>query len=143
MRRISIFFPLKSGQQTDDLAFDLNNDNVVDDSDRLVWVKDLMNTWVGDANLDLEFNSGDLIDVLAQGQYEDQVAGNSNWSSGDWDGDGDFTTSDLVAALADGGYELGPRAAVAAVPEPASSAVWIPLVIAGLSVRLRSRRVSR
>ena len=53
------------------------------------------------------------------------------------DGNGDFTTTDFVTALAGGGYEQGPRAAVAAVPEP--STAWL-LVIGLLSCRLRHPR---
>jgi hypothetical protein len=62
----------------------------------------------GDANRDGEFNSSDLIEVVAAGQYEDSIPGNSVWVTGDWDGDGDFTTSDLVAAMQAGDYEEGP-----------------------------------
>ena len=100
--------------------FDMNSDSVVDQQDQYVWVKDLKRTWFGDANLDMEFNSNDLVSVLAAGEYEDSIAGNSSWATGDWDGDGDATSSDLITALADGGYEQGPRAVANAVPEPAS-----------------------
>jgi hypothetical protein len=101
-----------------DLAFDLNADNAVTVDDLTVWVKDLKNTWIGDANLDQQFNTADLVAVLSGGEYEDSTAGNSVWSTGDWNADGEFNSSDLVAALADGGYEAGPRAAAQAVPEP-------------------------
>jgi hypothetical protein len=105
-----------------DLRFDSNYDGAVDSLDLTAWVEHLAHTWYGDANLDGEFNSTDLVAVLAAGQYEDGLAGNSGWATGDFDGDGDFTSSDLVTALADGGYEQGPRAARAAVPEPSSVA---------------------
>jgi hypothetical protein len=104
-----------------DPKFDVNVDSAVDSTDRQVWVEQLKQTYFGDSNLDGEFNSQDLIEVLAAGQYEDDVAGNSGWAEGDWNGDADFTTTDFVDALAGGGYEAGPRAAVrggAAVPEP-------------------------
>jgi hypothetical protein len=104
--------------------YDLNGDSLVNDGDITVWVKDLFNSWIGDANLDGEFNSSDLVTVLATGTYEADV--NAVWTSGDFNGDGRTNSTDLVAALADGGYEAGPRAAVAAVPEP--SAVTIALV---------------
>jgi len=100
--------------------FDLNDDGAVNGADRDVWVIDLKKTYYGDANLDGEFNSGDFVGVFTAGQYEDQVALNSNWGTGDWNGDGDFTSSDFVTAFSDGGYENGPRAGVAGVPEPAS-----------------------
>jgi hypothetical protein len=99
-------------------GYDLNDDALVNDADVSVWVRDLFNSWIGDANLDGEFNSSDLVTVLASGTYEADVA--SVWSTGDFNGDGRTNSSDLVAALAGGGYELGPRAAVAAVPEPVS-----------------------
>ena len=98
--------------------FDLNHDARVDSGDRDTWVEQLRQTWYGDANLDGEFSTQDLVDVLAAGQYEDDQALNSTWASGDWDGDADFNSSDLVIALAGGGFEQGPRQAAAAVPEP-------------------------
>ena len=76
------------------------------------WVKELKHTYLGDANLDGEFNSTDLVDVLAAGEYEDNIAVNSSWAEGDWNTDGEFTSADLVDALADGGYEFGPRVAL-------------------------------
>ena len=99
----------------------MNSDSLVDIDDVGIWVRDLAQSWIGDANLDGEFNSGDLVIVLSSGTYEADV--NAVWSTGDFDGDGRSNSSDLVAALSDGGYELGPRAAVAAVPEPTAFAL--------------------
>jgi hypothetical protein len=62
------------------------------------------------------------------------------WASGDWDGDGDFTTTDLITALADGGYEQGSRAAVSAVPEPAS---FVMLMVGLIGIAIRRRYVGR
>lgn len=98
--------------------FDLNSDGNIDDADLNVWVKDLRQTWVGDANLDGEFNSSDFVQVFTFGEYEDTIVGNSTWDEGDWNGDGEFSSSDFVAAFTDGGYEQGFRNGVAAVPEP-------------------------
>ena len=98
--------------------FDMNGDEIVDQVDRQSWVLDLARSWFGDANLDGEFNSGDLVAVFQAGQYEDTVMDNSGWASGDWDGDGDFTSGDLVVAFQHGGYEQGPRSEMNAVPEP-------------------------
>ena len=79
-----------------------------------------MNTYVGDVNLDLVFDSTDLVALFSSGEYEDGVPMNSTWTTGDWNGDGDFGTGDLSFAFQRGGYEQGPRASVAAVPEPTS-----------------------
>ncbi len=101
-------------------TFDENGDNLVDIQDRQIWVKDHAKTWMGDANLDNEFNSGDLVTVFAAGLYETgQMA---LWEQGDWDGDMTFGSGDLVLAFADGGYEQGPPA-IPAVPEPSS--IWL------------------
>jgi hypothetical protein len=100
--------------------FDVNDDSIVDMSDHRFWVHDLSKTYLGDANLDGEFNTTDLVGVFQAGKYEDDVAGNASWTSGDWNGDDDFSTSDLVVAFQDGGFEQGPRAGVNAVPEPSS-----------------------
>jgi formylglycine-generating enzyme required for sulfatase activity len=99
-----------------DTWYDLAINGRVDENDRRVWVHDIKGTYFGDANLDGEVNSGDLVDVLGAGEYEDNIEANSGWATGDWNGDGEFTSDDLIVALADGGYEQGPRAA--AVPEP-------------------------
>jgi hypothetical protein len=111
---------IQSGET--DLQFDLDYSNEVNSSDRQYWVQELKNTWFGDANLDGEFNSSDLVAVFEAGQYEDEIAGNSGWGTGDWNGDTDFNTSDLVLAFQDGGYEQGLQTGVKSVPEP--SAVW-------------------
>ena len=56
----------------------------VDETDRGIWVRDLKFTWFGDATLDGEFNSGDLVAVLASGNYEVDV--DAVWSTGDFTG---------------------------------------------------------
>jgi probable HAF family extracellular repeat protein len=102
-------------------VYDLNRDGKLDQQDRAYWVHDLAQTHFGDANLDKHFGTEDLVHVLQAGQYEDHVAGNSAWSSGDWDGNADFETGDLVLALQDGAYEQDPLQPfpAATVPEPA------------------------
>ena len=122
-------------------AFDLDQNGSVNREDRRVWVKELMGTYFGDANLDLEFNSADLVAIFDVGVYEDDRIGNAGWAEGDWDGDLEFTTSDLVVAFADGGYEQGPIIPAAATPEPASmTAMMIGLI---LLVAVRRRCVRR
>ncbi|MCA9167391.1 MAG: PEP-CTERM sorting domain-containing protein [Planctomycetales bacterium] len=110
-----------------DTALDLNSDARVDVADLDVMIMDILGTWLGDANLDGEFNSSDLVTVFSAGKYE--TANDATWTEGDWDGDGKFGSSDLVRAFMDGGYEQGTRAAVAAVPEPTS----LSLLLFGLA----------
>jgi hypothetical protein len=122
-------------------TMDLTGDGAVNAEDHHELVTVILNTYIGDANLDLEFNSSDLVAVLASGTYENDV--DSTWATGDFNGDGRTNSSDLVAALADGGYELGPKpaaGAVAAVPEPNSIAL---VLSAMLVISLRTRSPSR
>ncbi len=125
-----------------DEMFDVNRDLVVDEQRRNTWIRKLKNTWFGDANLDGEFNSGDLVTVFQAGEYEDAVVNNSGWAEGDWNGDGDFTSGNLVAAFQEGGYEKGRRPALAAVPEPSGIGMMtIALTLAAVSSsRRRGRR---
>ena len=126
---------------TNDVRLDLNGDNFVNGDDLTVWVKDLKKTWFGDANLDGEFNTADLVEVFQAGQYEDAVDLNSTWATGDWNGDGDFNSRDLVFAFQDGGFEKGPRAAVHAVPEPSTTMLVAIAMICLLSNCCRANRV--
>ncbi len=119
-------------------VYDLNEDAMVDEKDRIHLVHDLLNTYFGDSDLDGEFNSTDLVEVFRAGKYELDV--NAGWAEGDWTGDRRFDSGDLVAAFADGGYEAGVRASVDAVPEP-TCAVLLVFGAVGL-VNLRSRRIS-
>ena len=119
------------GKSVDPL-FDLNSDGIVNEDDRRFWVESLANTYFGDANLDGEFNSGDMIAAFQAGEYEDNVLHNSTWEDGDWNGNGDFGTADLVIAFQDGGFEQGPRVALQNVPEPSTS-LLIYISILGLT----------
>jgi hypothetical protein len=121
-------------------AFDLNRDGHLNVNDVVHWVHELADTWIGDANLDGAFNSGDMVQVFQAGQYEDSVMGNSNWASGDWNADGDFTSTDLVLAFQDGGYESGPRPALL-VPEPTLSAAFLLTVLAARRRRGHAKRL--
>lgn len=128
---------------TNQIEFDLDSNGTVDQDDIRVMLNaaDILNSYVGDANLDRQFDSGDLVLVLQAGVYEDNLPMNASWESGDWNGDGDFDSGDLVFALQDGGYEQGMRPAVAVVPEP-SSLILLALGIL-LATGARSRRYLR
>jgi hypothetical protein len=125
-------------------AFDLSADGQLSDEDRRIWVEQLAATYFGDANLDGQFNSSDLVGVLQAGEYEDGRVGNSGWATGDWSGDGEFATSDLLTAFQSGAYELGPRPA-AAVPEPASTKLlaWLIATISAFQLVPRRRNGRR
>ena len=98
--------------------YDVNGDGNVDQEDRSTWVIDLKNTWFGDADLNGEFNTTDLVALFQKGEFEDDLELNSTWDSGDFNGDGEFNTTDFVTAFQGGGFEKGPRNAVQEVPEP-------------------------
>ncbi len=125
-------------------VFDVNEDGAVDIKDHVFWVEGLKRTYLGDANLDLEFNSGDLVAVFTTGEYQDGVPGNSTWETGDWNADGEFDSSDFVAAFTGGplagqGYEKGPQpdAGVNAVPEPGSLTLWAMAILGLVAARRR------
>lgn len=116
-----------------DLRLDLDGSGTVDIDDFTFLVTNLKNTFIGDSNLDDEFNSGDFVSVFGAAKYETgQAAG---WAEGDWNGDGLFTSGDFVAAFIDGGYEKGPKGNL--VPEP-STAVLMLLGIMAAAGSMRS-----
>jgi hypothetical protein len=117
--------------------WDVDGSGALDQADLHYVVHDILQTWIGDVDLNGQFNSDDFVQVFVAGQYEDTVAGNSTWATGDWNGDGDFTSSDMVVAFVDGGYEQGPRPNVVAVPEP-NGLSWMLFCLC--FARLRRRR---
>ena len=122
---------------TYEASLDIVEDDILGHEDVAFWVHDINGSYFGDADLDGEFSSADLINVFQAGEYEDDIVGNSTWSTGDWNADGEFTTGDLVIAFQDGGYEQGPRAEVSSVPEPSS----VILLLLGACGFLRRRTV--
>ncbi|MCA9149840.1 MAG: hypothetical protein KDA92_11095, partial [Planctomycetales bacterium] len=109
---------MQSGAADD--RFDLNGNGVVDVDDLRVFAYNCFNTDLGDANLDGEFNSSDIVTAFQGGAYELDVP--ASWSQGDWNGDGRFNTADFVTAFQTGWYEQGPLASVAAATEDAQHA---------------------
>ena len=116
-----------------DSALDFNGDNLLDLADLDSWVHDLKGTYVGDANLDGEFNRRDLIELLQAGTFGLDVE--AGWAEGDWTGDGRFDRSDIVLALQDGGYGRGGLAAINAIPEPSCALLLLVGVIGILRLR--------
>ena len=57
----------------------------------------------GDANLDVFFNSSDLVQVFQSAKYEEDLP--AGWGAGDWNGDHRFDSSDLILAFQTGSYE--------------------------------------
>lgn len=110
----------------------LDDGSLTDPVERANYVHDVLGTWIGDSNLDGEFNSSDFVAVFTAGLFETGLA--ATWADGDWNGDGIFGSGDFVAAFTDGGFESGPRPP-AAVPEPAG----IVLLLVGAFAVARRR----
>ena len=114
-----------------DPDLDLNSDDILDERDLEFWVHDLKNSFFGDSDLDGDFDSTDLVMVFTAAQYEDSVAFNSTWATGDWNGDGDFGSRDLIAAFQEAAFEKGLRV-VPSVPEPTGH-IWWMIAILGVA----------
>ncbi len=133
---------VRSGQNNQ--PFDVNHDGVVDRLDIQAYVSDpeKLNSFVGDANQDREFNSSDLVTVFRAGKFES--GDEATWMDGDWDGDGFFRTTDLLFAFQAGGYEQGPRAGIAAhVPEPSGLAALVTATLLACATARRRKRNCR
>lgn len=114
----------------------LDDGTLLDLQLRTVYVHEVLNSWLGDSNLDGEFDSSDLVLVFSAGEYEDLVEGNSSWVTGDWSGDREFDSSDLVLAMQDGGFEQGRRTAALPVPEPGITGLAVLSLVFLLRERL-------
>ncbi|MCA9215230.1 MAG: PEP-CTERM sorting domain-containing protein [Planctomycetales bacterium] len=128
---------LATGMINGDASFDLDGDGDADYEDRRVWVEDLTNTFVGDANFDGQFNSSDFVTVFGAAKYE--TGQQATWSEGDWNGDKEFDSSDFVVAFSGAGYEKGPRdGGLQVVPEPSGIYLTLISIVAGGTLRRRS-----
>ena len=116
--------------------YDLNADSQVnfDDFQLLIESPNCLNTWIGDSDLNGQFDEQDIVIAFIAGQY--LTSQEANWAAGDWDGNLTFNEQDFVGAFIAGGYLQGPRAAGAAVPEPNSGL----LIALGLCVMTQFRR---
>ena len=88
-----------------DLIADLNSDGIASEADIRYMANSILNTSIGDANLDGVFDRLDLVAVLQTDEYDDDESRNSSWATGDWNGDGDFDRFDLIYALQWGNYQ--------------------------------------
>jgi hypothetical protein len=93
----------------------------------------------GDANADGLFTSADLVQVFQAGEYEDGIAGNSNWGDGDWDNDNDFTSGDLVVAFQSGKYEQA-AAEPSSIPEPSGTMLVLIVGLVAIGGYRRKKR---
>ncbi len=94
--------------------------------DRLFWIEqpEMRHTYLGDTNLDGQFNSADVVQVFVMGKFE--TGQPATWDTGDWNADQVFDSADFVAAFSRGGYEAGPRSGGGQfVPEPTSLALSV------------------
>ena len=96
---------LCAGLHRGDPRFDLNADGMLNGDDLRYLVEVLLESTFGDANVDGQFNSDDMVRTFQAGEYEDAIPGNSTWAEGDWNCDGEFTSADMVAAFQAGKYE--------------------------------------
>ncbi|MCP4192266.1 MAG: hypothetical protein GY768_16770 [Planctomycetaceae bacterium] len=119
-------------------AFDVNSDDLVNTADIEAYVNgpEILNSYIGDANLDGAFNSTDLVVVFRANKYESGEF--ASWAQGDWTGDGYFDSGDLVLAFVGGGYEIGSREATAIVPEPTVAASSV--LLGAVFILYRRRR---
>lgn len=104
---------------TNDPAFDLNGDMVVDDGDRDAWLADAATEnglsapyFVGDSNLDLRVNAADLNVVGI-----DWLSDNNNWTNGNYTAAG-VNVQDLNAMALNWQAQHPDAPIGAAVPEP-------------------------
>ncbi len=99
-----------------DLQFDVDGNDIVDTNDRSVWITDIKNTFIGDANLDGQVNAEDL-NALAL-SWRSTTA--TSWSQGDFNADGSVNASDLNELALHWRSGVAAAASAPAVPEPSS-----------------------
>ena len=101
---------------TDNPQFDLDSNGIVDADDRIFWITDIKDTFLGDANLDGKVNAADL-NTLAL-SWQSTAA--TSWSQGDFNGDGNVNASDLNGLALNWRNGVAAAAFASLVPEPTS-----------------------
>ena len=112
-------------------------DGVATEGDRQAFIESPfpqgLNTWIGDSDMNGEFDEQDFVAVFNDGKYlPGEQAG---WAQGDWDGNFLADEQDVVAAFVAGGYLRGQRPV--AVPEPSSFAL---ISLGALAICVARRR---
>ena len=118
---------------TYDVVFDLTNDNMLNDTDRQMWIEELAGTLVGDADLNRIVEFADFL-AVAQG-----FGAAGGWADGDFDGNGEVQFGDFLALSQNFGLSSSMGMA-ASVPEPSCPSVVSMLVLAGTYLQKRRRR---
>lgn len=117
---------------SNDLSFDLTDDDLVNQDDRTEWVTNVATTFFGDTDLNGAVEFGDFITL------SNNFGAAGGWAEGDNDGNGMIEFGDFIALSNNFGQTSG---GVAAVPEPS-----VPMLIAfavlgfGWSRRRRSTK---
>jgi hypothetical protein len=117
---------------SNDLLFDLNNDEGVDGGD-VSTLFGVLGTQYGDANLDGSVDGSDL--SLWQANYG-SVGG---WAEGDFDGSGKVDGRDFLIWQRHAGFEVEPLTGVHAIPEPSSLAA-VAITVAMSLAKARRRQ---
>ena len=114
--------------ETHSPKFDLNDDRLVNQDDRVVWVEELVSTQFGDAGLDGTVGFDDFLALSLNFSKE------GGWADGDFDGSGVIGFEDFLLVSKNFG-EAGSQALP--VPEPSARVVAIWLVIVACCFRIR------
>lgn len=135
---------VRDGNQ--DLIYDVNGDNVVNNDDRLAWITVAARTRPGDANLDGVVDGRDYHEW-----YSNYGETNNEWKSGDYTGDTNVDDADFEVWSPNRflmGTRFSPRplstrtprsAAAVQVPQPAADATtFLRLNTGELKARIRS-----
>ena len=113
--------------------YDLNDDSMVDEGDRTIWITDIKNTYFGDSNLDGVVNAADLNAVALN--WRSEMA--TSWSQGDFNGDGSVSALDLNSLALNWRSGVAVAASGHTLPEPSCDAL---LLFGGLMLVRGARR---